>query len=131
MAIRIDARELPEVLRLTPPELGTLRIQMSIAEGVVSAQFTATSEQTQLLLERGLPMLRASLEQQGLTVDKLAVQVTPPESTSSMRHDSGAEGDPTERETDRQDAGQGESRSRGTFPAVRMTFRLPMAASTD
>jgi flagellar hook-length control protein FliK len=60
-------------LRLDPPELGELRVQMTIARGVVTAEFHASTPQAQTLLERNMAALRHSLESQGLTVERLSV----------------------------------------------------------
>ena len=62
-------------MRLDPPELGALRVQMTIARGVVSAEFQPASQQAQALLEKGMATLRTALESQGLTVDRLSVHV--------------------------------------------------------
>ena len=74
-------------MRLDPPELGELRIQMSLARGVVSAEFQATTSQAQAALEKNLVMLRQSLESQGLVVDRLTVHAPPP-SGGAARDDS-------------------------------------------
>ncbi len=63
-------------MRLDPPELGALRVQMTIVGGNVTASFTAASQQTQALLDRSIFVLRQSLESQGLTVERLTVNGT-------------------------------------------------------
>jgi flagellar hook-length control protein FliK len=60
-------------LRLDPPELGELRVQMTIARGVVTADFHAGTPQAQTLLDKHMAALRHSLESQGLTVERLSV----------------------------------------------------------
>jgi flagellar hook-length control protein FliK len=62
-------------MRLDPPELGALRVHMTIARGIVSAEFQPTSQQAQGLLEKSMATLRHALESQGLTVDRLSVHV--------------------------------------------------------
>lgn len=79
-------------LRLDPPELGALRVQMTLVGGNVSAEFTAGSQQTQALLDRHMGALRQSLESQGLNVERLTVHAAPASSSSqhpSMRNDDG------------------------------------------
>jgi flagellar hook-length control protein FliK len=61
------------IMRLDPPELGQLRVHMSIVSGVVSVEFSAGSAQAQMLLDQHLPALRHSLESQGLSVERLTV----------------------------------------------------------
>ncbi len=70
-------------LRLTPPDLGTVRIQLNLQGTNVSAQFHAETDSAQRLLTQQLGQLRASLESQGLNVDKLGVQAMSPSSNSS------------------------------------------------
>ncbi len=74
-------------MRLDPPDLGALRVQMTIARGVVTAEFQATTQQAQALLERGLTGLRAALESQGLTVERLTVQLASPASPQATREE--------------------------------------------
>ena len=76
-------------MRLNPPELGEVRVQMSLSRGVVSAEFQATTSQAHALLDRNLTVLRHALESQGLTVDRLNVHAAPPTGHSMMRDESG------------------------------------------
>jgi len=68
-------------LRLTPPEMGTVRIQMQITGTNVSASFHAESSSAQTLLTTQLAQLRTSLESKGMSVERLSVQ--PMASTTS------------------------------------------------
>lgn len=70
-------------LRLTPPEMGTVRIQLNMQGGNVSAQFHAETESARTLLNQQLGQLRSSLEAQGLNVEKLGVQAMAGSSNSS------------------------------------------------
>jgi len=106
-------------MRLQPPELGSLRVQMSIIQGTVSAQFTATTEHAQMLLERNLTVLRAALQSNGLTVERLGVQLASGESSSSARHEAGEQQHQQHQQTADHDAAGRESRGRrdGDEPA--------------
>jgi flagellar hook-length control protein FliK len=98
-------------MRLSPPELGALRVQMSIVQGNVTAQFTATTQQAQALLEQNMGVLRTALEQHGLTVDRLAVHLSPSESNNAARQE--MNGQQQQGQTAHQhNAGGGESRGR-------------------
>ncbi len=99
-------------MRLEPPELGELRVQMSITQNHVTATFHAESTKAQALLERSLGMLRTALEQQGLTVDRLHVQHTPPNQSEQLREEANQEQDQNQTRH-QQDAGDGRSRGRG------------------
>ncbi len=62
-------------LRLTPPELGTVRINLQLQGASVSADFLAESDAGGRLLTKQLTQLRSALENQGLTVERLGVQI--------------------------------------------------------
>ncbi len=101
-------------MRLDPPELGQLKVQMSIVRGVVTASFIASTDSARQLLERNLGMLRTSLENQGLTVERLAVQTAA--ATSSNGAATTGRDDPGQQQQQsadgRRDAANGESRGR-------------------
>jgi len=92
-------------LRLTPPEMGTVRIQLQIHNGTVNAQFHAETESTRSLLNQQISQLRTSLEHQGLSVDRLSVQTMQQTSNTNLQHES---------QSDR-DGQPNDGRSRGGF----------------
>jgi flagellar hook-length control protein FliK len=96
-------------MRLQPPELGQLRVQMTIARGVVSAQFQPTSAEAQALLDRSMGTLRTALESHGLSVERLSVQ-GPQQSGGPSTRD--AAEDQTQQQRHHHDAGHGQSRGR-------------------
>jgi flagellar hook-length control protein FliK len=96
-------------MRLQPPELGQLRVQMTIARGVVSAQFQPASAEAQALLDRSMGTLRTALEAHGLSVERLSVQG--PQQTGGPSTRDAAE-DQTQQQRHHHDAGHGQSRGR-------------------
>ena len=60
---------------LEPEHLGTLRLKLFLDESTVIVRLQVESESTKELIESHLPKLRASLEEQGLTVEKFDVLV--------------------------------------------------------
>lgn len=86
-------------LQLQPPELGRLELALVIEKETVTARFTAQSRTVQALIEANLPELRSNLQDAGLHVDQLQVEVEngfdshqhsasgglPQEETSSVR----------------------------------------------
>ncbi|MEI7878276.1 MAG: flagellar hook-length control protein FliK, partial [Planctomycetota bacterium] len=60
-------------MRLEPPALGQLRIELHINQGAVVADFTAATPEARILLEANLGMLRERLESQGLSVERISV----------------------------------------------------------
>lgn len=92
-------------LRLTPPQMGTVRIQLQMHNGTVNAQFHAETESTRALLNQQISHLRSALEQQGLTVERLGVQLMQPTSGSSLQNES----------QDDRDGQANDGRSRGGF----------------
>jgi len=98
-------------MRLDPPELGDLRVQMTLNRGVVTAEFQASSTQAHSLLERNLATLRNALEAQGLTVDRLTVHA-PASSATNLNRDDASQGGTQQSARQHHDAGGGESRGR-------------------
>jgi flagellar hook-length control protein FliK len=68
-----DGREMQ--VRLSPPELGALQIEISLKDGVISARLETQTAAAQQLLSDNLQQLKESLSQQGLSVDRLDVFV--------------------------------------------------------
>ena len=93
-------------MRLHPPELGELRVQMTLAQGRVSAEFSATTPSAHALLEQSLTSLRSALETHGLSVERLTVQPLP---SVQVRQDAP---DEQQQQRHRHDAGPGQSRGR-------------------
>jgi len=88
-------------LRLSPAELGALRIRVEMGQTTVRAQFFAETDAVRSLLQSNMGQLRTALEAHGLTVEHIQVQTS-----SASQH--GA--------TSGQDAQDGdEGRSRGSF----------------
>jgi flagellar hook-length control protein FliK len=71
-------------IRLDPPSLGTVRIELTVRQGAVVAEITASSASTQALLACELGALRGALERQGLLVERLAVHAPPTRAAESQ-----------------------------------------------
>lgn len=112
-------------MRLEPPALGALRIELMVRQGAVVADFTAATPEARVLLEANLGMLRERLESQGLSVERISVHggrgtesaapATAHGGGDARQEGSGARsdgGDRGERSGTRQDAAGGESRGR-------------------
>lgn len=109
-------------MRLEPPALGQLRIELRVAHGAVHADFTAATPEARVLIEANLGMLRERLESQGLSVDRMTVHGgNRPETTVTQTAQSGTDGradaDSRDRSGERasntrHDAADGESRGR-------------------
>lgn len=61
-------------LRLTPADMGTVRIQLQIQAGSVNASFHTETESARNLLNQQFAQLRSALEGRGLSVERLTVQ---------------------------------------------------------
>lgn len=113
-------------MRLEPPALGQLRVELQISQGAVVADFTAATAEARTLLEANLGMLRERLESHGLSVERISVHggrgaegaaVGQAPQSSDLRQDSNSGGggdarDRGDRGGARQDAAGGESRGR-------------------
>jgi flagellar hook-length control protein FliK len=99
-------------MRLDPPALGQLRVQMTISSGTVTAEFQPATTEAQALLDRSIATLRSALESQGLTVERLTVHAAP--STSATRETADDQSQQQNQASrHHSDAGDGRSRGRG------------------
>ena len=62
-------------LRLSPPELGALRLEVKVQNGVLSARIEAESSMARSTLLEHLPVLRERLAEQGIRVDQFDVDL--------------------------------------------------------
>ncbi|MFM7133563.1 MAG: flagellar hook-length control protein FliK [Planctomycetota bacterium] len=123
-------------MRLDPPELGAMRIEIRIAQGAVFADFEAQNPEARALLESNLSMLRRRLESQGLAVERLTVHgglrgtdAAQPGSRQdgSETRQQGSDGrERGEGSGTRQDAAGGESRGRRDGDAAEGRERMDM-----
>ncbi|MEM9109611.1 MAG: flagellar hook-length control protein FliK [Planctomycetota bacterium] len=101
-------------LRLTPPEMGTVRIQMQITGTNVSASFHAESSSAQTLLTTQLAQLRSALESKGMSVDRLSVQPMAATAASQNTNQSQNQSD-TQQQGQSQQQSANDGRSRGQY----------------
>lgn len=64
-------------LRLNPPELGVVRVQMELSNGVASVRFQAEDASVTSMLSRQMITLREALEGRGLKVQRMEAQTLP------------------------------------------------------
>ncbi len=83
-------------LRLSPPELGVLRIQVKMTNGTVQATFGATNQAVGSLLNQHMSSLRHALESHGLTVENLQVQVQQPSNQNQTSTQQDAQQSPSD-----------------------------------
>ncbi len=62
-------------LRLSPPELGSMSIEIKVQNGAVSARVEADTPPARTLLLENLPVLRERLAEQGMRVDQFDVDL--------------------------------------------------------
>lgn len=131
-------------MRLEPPALGQLRIELQIQQGAVVADFTAATPEARVLLEANLGMLRERLESQGLSVERISVHggrgtesaspVAAPAGSDARQDGAGARsdsGDRGDRSGARQDAAGGESRGRRDGDARAQRDRMDAARTGE
>ncbi len=104
-------------MRLDPPSLGALKLDLRMEGGRVTVSMTAASESARLLLRNNLGSLRQALEDRGLAVERLTVETAArsTEGSSNARSDGRGDGQDArggQGTSDRQDAGDGRSRGR-------------------
>jgi hypothetical protein len=74
-------------IRLDPPELGALAVQIDVRDGIVTASFQTSNDEATRLLSHSLGQLRSMLESAGVNVEKLQVQQAPREHFNSNSQD--------------------------------------------
>ncbi len=62
-------------LRLSPPELGNLKIQLTVNESAITANLETETSAARTVLLDNLPALRERLADQGITIEKFNVDV--------------------------------------------------------
>jgi flagellar hook-length control protein FliK len=95
-------------IRLSPPQLGTLRLDVSVRQGVLNMQVLAETTEAKHLIDSRLGQLRDALQQNGIIVDRVEVDVRRPTSNDSSQHN----GDQTSRQGTGQ-SGQGHGQTAG------------------
>jgi flagellar hook-length control protein FliK len=115
-------------MRLDPPALGHLRVQMTIAGGTVTAEFQPGTTEAQALLDRSIATLRSALESQGLTVERLTVHAAPSSSATRETADDQSQ-QQNQASRNQSDAGDGRSRGRGDDPSQQDTPKQNFSAN--
>ena len=104
------------IMRLDPPNLGQVRMQLNMEAGRVNVLITAAGDTARSLLRDNLGVLRHALEDRGFAVERLAVEssVKTSSESSASRNDRGDGQDARSgsESSDRQDAGGERSRGR-------------------
>ncbi|MCG6154510.1 flagellar hook-length control protein FliK [Rubinisphaera margarita] len=80
----------PMRIRLNPPELGTLQIEIGRHQGQLTARLEVETAAARSVIFEQLSVLRESLQQQGLKLDQIHVEVN---ESLSQGSDSGVDGD--------------------------------------
>ena len=62
-------------LRLSPPELGALRLEVSVKDGVLVARVETETKAAQTALLDNLPVLRERLAEQGIRVERFDINL--------------------------------------------------------
>lgn len=133
-----DILDRPIKIRLTPPELGALHVEVSRRDGKVSAQFEVTTTAAHAALNDQLSTLRESLGRAGVIVDRIEVRLAEPtreegrseddrEGQGQRRQTSDDEG---RRQDDRRSSAIGEAEEGGRENGGRAASR-PSAKPTE
>lgn len=99
-------------MKLTPNELGEVKVSLTIAKGHVEGSIEASNESARGLLEQNIEKLKSSLEQRGITVDRLEVRLAG--AGSIERQD--AQGQEARADLNQQNADAGGDRQPGSAP---------------
>ena len=77
-------------LRLAPPELGAMKVQVSVSPTGVAAQLEAETPEAQSLLAESLPILRDRLSAQEIKIERLEVDLMQQRDDQSAQNERGA-----------------------------------------
>jgi flagellar hook-length control protein FliK len=82
--IRLGQNGMDANLKLYPPDLGNVRVELSVQNNhTAQAQFIVERPETAQLLQQHLQSFQDGLSRQGLTVDRVRITVQPLQTTSS------------------------------------------------
>lgn len=111
----------PVRLRLSPPELGALRLEITVRNGTMTARLEAETPAARSLLLDGLPALRERLAQQDIKIERFDVDLMGQSPNDSPQTRDGAK--------DSQDRGAALPRKRNATVAVAGPTVTPLANS--
>lgn len=75
-AVQASRRDDGEIsLRLSPPELGSLRVEVKVGRGMLTARIETETHSARTLLIDNLPLLRDRLAEQGIHIERFDVDV--------------------------------------------------------
>jgi len=111
----------PVRLRLSPPELGALRLEITVRNGTMTARLEAETPAARSLLLDGLPALRERLAQQDIKIERFDVDLMGQSPNDSPQTRDGAK--------DSQDRGAALPRKRSAVAAVAAPVNGPTASS--
>ncbi|MDZ4658925.1 MAG: flagellar hook-length control protein FliK [Bythopirellula sp.] len=116
----------PIQMRLSPPELGSLRIEIAVRNGVLSANLEAETADARRLLLDNLPALRQRLAEQEIRIDKFEVDI---------RRDGGqsdGQANAREQQSEQQASrASAQNRLRPTAAVEVLATRVPRSTSTS
>lgn len=73
-------------IRLSPPELGSLKLELSLASGVLTAKVEVENQRAQTILLDNLGSLRERLAEQGIRIEKFDVNLPQRDSNGQQPH---------------------------------------------
>ena len=80
-------------LRLSPPELGSLRLEVRIQDGAMIAHLEAETEAARTAIVENLPALRERLAEQGVRIERFDVDLMQRQSTGTPNQSGGGQQD--------------------------------------
>ncbi len=107
-------------LRLSPPELGSLRIELTVKNGALTARLEAETQAARTILLENLPALRDRLAEQDIRIEKFDVDVREESSRGSY--------DPAGDDPHRDGGGEEEPSGGASKQALRTEQQKPIAA---
>jgi hypothetical protein len=121
----------PLSVRLHPPELGLLQIELSSREGVFTARMDVETPAARQTILDQLPQLREALAQTGHTIERIDVQVVDRQEHRSEHHDRRESGHQPPRDDTPRERQRPAQRSDGRSNEAQRPHLQPRPASLD
>jgi flagellar hook-length control protein FliK len=108
-------------LRLRPPELGTLQVEVRVEKGVLTARLEAETSAARHVLLENLPQLRERLIEQGVRLEQFEVNVSSRHQGESQQQSDKSPSPPRAPQRHHEETLPEESEDRPTTPSVTLS----------
>ncbi|MBP7933860.1 MAG: flagellar hook-length control protein FliK [Phycisphaerae bacterium] len=113
LRLQLGTRNSSMSLRLDPPELGNVRIEVRMQDQTLTVKFQVDTQAGHGVLQSRLDTLRQTLEQQGVRVDQVTVEYRPQQGDSPQQNRDGSNPSSYDGSANGHGSGFGQAREQG------------------